>query len=187
MRKKYEKNEENKSWIFFGWSSAKKVVQQHSIKTLHDNWNPLKFACDSPDSPTYGVFLNLFTYLLTKTELLGRRLKTLTDVSPDHVTTRERPHRVGHGTRQLFEKVLSCQVAVFGHLARRCIISAAAPALRDDESKYDGAVVQVTVTSQTAGLPACHGMRDMPSGRLPSVRQSLLALWKLACQLPRKL
>jgi len=45
-------------------------------------------------------------------------------------------------------------------------ISAAAPASRDD-----GTVVQVTVTSQTAGLPASHGMRDMPSGRLPSVRQ----------------
>jgi len=41
----------------------------------------------------------------TKTELLGRRLKTLTDVSPDHVTTRERPRRVGHGTRPLLENV----------------------------------------------------------------------------------
>jgi len=168
-------------------SPADRLLKRSCSNTALKRYTTTEIRWNSPDSPTYGVFLNLFTYLHTKTELLGRRLKTLTDVSPDHVTTRERPHRVGHGTRQLFEKVLSCQVAVFGHLARRCIISAAAPALRDDESKYDGAVVQVTVTSQTAGLPACHGMRDMPSGRLPSVRQSLLALWKLACQLPRKL
>jgi len=52
---------------------------------------------------------------------------------------------------------------------RDAAISAAAPASWDDD--YDRAVVQVTVTSQTAGLPACHGMRDMPSGRLPSARQ----------------
>ena len=56
-------------------------------------------------------------------------------------------------------------------ILRDASISATAPASRDDESKYDAAVVQVTVTSQTAGLPACHGMRDVPSGRLPSVRQ----------------
>ena len=56
-------------------------------------------------------------------------------------------------------------------ILRDAAISAAAPASQNDESKYDGAVVQVTVTSQAAGLPACHRMRDMPSGRLPSVRQ----------------
>jgi len=32
------------------------------------------------------------------------------------------------------------------------------------------ALVQTTVTAQTAGLPARHGMSVMPSGRFPSVR-----------------
>jgi len=69
------------------------------------------------------------------------------------------------------------------HLAvlRDAAISGAAAASRDDESKYVVAVVQLTVMSQTAGLPVCHGMRDMLYGK------DLLALWKLECQLLRRL
>jgi len=48
--------------------------------------------------------------------------------------------------------------------------SAAAPASRAEEFKYETALVQTTVTSQTAGLPARHGMSVTPSGRFPSAR-----------------
>jgi len=49
-------------------------------------------------------------------------------------------------------------------------ISAAAPDSRADASTYESADVQMTVTSQTTGLPDCHGISVMPSGRFPSVR-----------------
>ena len=46
-------------------------------------------------------------------------------------------------------------------------ISAAAPDSHADASTYESAVVQMTVTSQTTSLPACHGISVMP----------LLLLW----------
>ena len=49
---------------------------------------------------------------------------------------------------------------------RVAAISAATP-----DSRADASVdVQMTVTSQTTGMPACHGISVMPSGRYPSAR-----------------
>jgi len=118
----------------------------------------------------------------TKTELHGRRLKTLTDVSRNNPwpSSQSGPR----DSTAIKKKV--CWAARLLYLAnlRDAAISAAATALRD-ESKYDGAVVQVTVTSQTAGLPACHRMRDMLSGRPCTVCTAktcwLFGNWNASC------
>jgi len=46
--------------------------------------------------------------------------------------------------------------------------SAAEPAHDALLFKYEAATVSVTVTSQVAQRPSCHGMSVSPSGRLPS-------------------
>jgi len=51
---------------------------------------------------------------------------------------------------------------------RVAAISAAAPDSHADTSTYESAVMRMTVTSQTTGLPACHGISVMPSVRFPS-------------------
>ena len=45
--------------------------------------------------------------------------------------------------------------------------SAAAPADRAEDDKYEAASVLTTVTSQLKGLPPCHGINVRPSGLLP--------------------
>ena len=48
------------------------------------------------------------------------------------------------------------------------VSSAAAPASRAEELKYEAASVCVTVTSHVSGFPDCHGTKVRLSGRLPS-------------------
>src|SRR5688572_17440990 len=50
--------------------------------------------------------------------------------------------------------------------------SAAAPAVRLVSDKYERARVSGAVTSQATHLPPCQGVREQPSGRLPSVSRS---------------
>ena len=49
-------------------------------------------------------------------------------------------------------------------------VSAALPAVREVEARYDAARVSATVTSQVRHLPACHGICVRPSGLFPSDR-----------------
>jgi len=46
--------------------------------------------------------------------------------------------------------------------------SAAAPADRAEDDRYEAASVLTTVTSQVKGLPPCQGINVRPSGILPS-------------------
>jgi len=48
-------------------------------------------------------------------------------------------------------------------------MSAATPPSRVHGSTYESADVQMTVRSQTTGLPVCNGIRVMPSKRLPFI------------------
>jgi len=125
----------------------------------------------------------------TKTELLGRRLKTLTDVSPDHVTTRERPRRVGHGTRPLLDRKCveqpgrciwpSCVSPPF--LLQRLPRGVMSPLLRCSHTS-DRNVPH----SRLACLP----WNERHAVRAPTVctvGKDLLTLWKLECQLLRRL
>ena len=52
----------------------------------------------------------------------------------------------------------------------RAAASAALPAAAQEDGKLYPASVSVTVTSQVTHLPSAHGICDMPSGLLPSVR-----------------
>ena len=47
--------------------------------------------------------------------------------------------------------------------------SATNPAETDEIAALEGAIVSVIVTSQINNLPADHGTKVLPSGRLPSV------------------
>ena len=47
--------------------------------------------------------------------------------------------------------------------------SATNPAETDEIAAYEGAIVSAIVTSQITNLPAHHGTKVLPSGRLPSI------------------
>jgi len=119
----------------------------------------------------------------TKTELLGCRLKTLTDVSPDHVTTRERPHRVGHGTRPLLDR--KCV-----ELPDRCIWPSCVTPPFLLQRLPRGMMSPLWRCSRTSdrNVPdsrlACLPWNERHSVRAPTicmVGKDLLALWKLEC------
>jgi len=61
-----------------------------------------------------------------------------------------------------------CAISAYLIFLRCDAASAAAVAQAEVITTYDAATVLVTVTSQVALLPSCHGIDVNPSGRFPS-------------------
>ena len=68
---------------------------------------------------------------------------------------------------RLAEKYELVRLVYFASL-RLAARSAAAPADRAEDDKYEAASVFTTLTSQVKGLPPCQGISVRPSGLLPS-------------------
>ena len=88
---------------------------------------------------------------------------------PTRSRTEEHPCWWGRGTRPQSGRIHPVMTVQHTPLLDAAN-SAAAPASREEASKWESAVVQDTVTSHMSDLPARHGINVNPSGRFPSER-----------------